>query len=172
MLLLIAASLSSDHSILTRFIGPSDDAYTTLFYMARCDASDSTLIVPSVWVMPETGMAILLMIFMFLFGCIGHFALIFTLNRVTVSDLAPANYLTRVFAVLWGVYYFFNLGGLLFFQEVPSEATLVESTMIVGSGLYLSQRTRVVEQTRTQNRTLLTHRSVKNRFVFFLFYLY
>jgi drug/metabolite transporter (DMT)-like permease len=38
---------------------------------------------------------------------------------------------------------------LLLFNEVPSAATLSGSALIVGSGLYLWQRTRSLEQEKT-----------------------
>ena len=139
LLPLCAATLYAGYSILTRFLGPSEDARTTLFYTAGCGALVSTLILPSVWSMPETGITILLMMSMSFFGSIGHYTLILALNRVTATDLAPVNYLTLVFAMLWG---------LLLFQEVPSAATLAGSAMIVSSGLYLWKRTRLVEQIR------------------------
>ena len=80
------------------------------------------------------------MLSMSLFGSIGHYSLILALNKVSATDLAPVNYLTLVFAMIWG---------LLLFNEVPSAATLSGSALIVGSGLYLWQRTRSLEKEKT-----------------------
>lgn len=140
LLPLCAASLYASYSILTRFLGPSEDARTTLFYTAGCGAVVSSLILPLVWVAPDSERTILLMLSMSLFGSIGHYSLILALNKVSATDLAPVNYLTLVFAMIWG---------LLLFHEVPSAATLSGSALVVGSGLYLWQRTRYLERENT-----------------------
>jgi len=66
-------------------------------------------------------------------GGIGHFTLIQALQLTEASDLAPMNYLTLVFAMMWGA---------LIFAEVPSPSTLAGGCLIVASGLYLLRRSR------------------------------
>ena len=130
---LAAAASYAVYSILTRYLGAAESAYTTLIYTAGFGAIVSSIILPFVWVTPETGFDVLLLLLIPMIGGIGHFTLIQALQLTEASDLAPMNYLALVFAMMWGA---------LIFAEVPSPSTVAGGCLVVASGLYLLRRSR------------------------------
>ena len=130
---LAAAACYAVYSILTRYLGSAESAYTTLIYTAGFGAIVSSIMLPFVWVPPETGFDIFLLLLIPMIGGIGHFTLIQALQMTEASDLAPMNYLSLVFAMMWGA---------LIFAEVPSPSTVAGGCLIVASGLYLLRRSR------------------------------
>ncbi len=131
LLPLAAATFYASYAILTRKLGAAESARTTLFFTAGFGALASSLVLPFVWVTPATIHEIVMMASMSMFGGLGHYAVILSLNRVEASETAPLNYLSVLFAMLWG---------WLIFAEVPSAATLSGALMIIISGLYLWRR--------------------------------
>ena len=130
---MLAATCYASYSVLTRLVKPGESANTTLFYTAGFGAIISSIILPFIWQAPQTGVEILLMAGMSLFGGLGHYCVIQALMRVEATEIAPMNYLTMVFAMLWG---------FLFFAEMPNAATISGAGLIVISGLYLWRRTK------------------------------
>lgn len=130
---LAAAACYAVYSILTRYLGAAESAYTTLIYTAGFGAIVSSIILPFVWVPPETAFEVFLLLLIPMIGGIGHFTLIQALQMTEASDLAPMNYLSLVFAMMWGA---------LIFAEVPSPSTVAGGCLIVASGLYLLRRSR------------------------------
>ena len=130
---LAAAACYAVYSTLTRYLGAAESAYTTLIYTAGFGAIVSSIILPFVWVPPETAFEVFLLLLIPMIGGIGHFTLIQALQMTEASDLAPMNYLTLVFAMMWGA---------LIFAEVPSPSTVAGGCLIVASGLYLLRRSR------------------------------
>ena len=130
---LAAAACYAVYSILTRYLGAAESAYTTLIYTAGFGAIVSSIILPFVWVPPETAFEVFLLLLIPMIGGIGHFTLIQALQMTEASDLAPMNYLSLVFAMMWGA---------LIFAEVPSPSTVAGGCLIVASGIYLLRRSR------------------------------
>jgi drug/metabolite transporter (DMT)-like permease len=130
---LAAAASYAVYSTLTRYLGAAESVYTTLIYTAGFGAIVSSIILPFVWVPPETGFDVLLLLLIPMIGGIGHFTLIQALQLTEASDLAPMNYLALVFAMMWGA---------LIFAEVPSPSTVAGGCLVVASGLYLLRRSR------------------------------
>ena len=131
LLPLVAAGFFASYSILTRKLGDAESSQTTLFFTAGFGALISSLILPFIWVNPANLPEMIMMASMSLFGGLGHYALILSLNRVEASETAPLNYLSVFFAMLWG---------WLIFVEVPSAATLSGAALIILSGIYLWRR--------------------------------
>ncbi|MEM7197634.1 MAG: DMT family transporter, partial [Pseudomonadota bacterium] len=69
-------------------------------------------------------------------GGTGHFLLILAFRSTQASILAPFNYVSLLYSILWG---------FLFFNELPDMATLAGATIIIGSGLYVWYRERQQE---------------------------
>ena len=92
---------------------------------------------PFIWVAPAQVTDIILMASMSLFGGLGHYALILSLQHVEASETAPLNYLAVVFAMFWG---------LMVFAEIPSMATLGGAAIIIASGLYLWRREKIIKK--------------------------
>lgn len=137
LLPLCAAGFYASYSILTRKLGDKESPQTTLFFTAGFGAVCTSFILPFIWIPPETIGAIILMASMSLFGGLGHYAIILSLQRVEASETAPLNYLAVVFAMFWG---------FMVFAEVPSIATIGGAAIITISGLYLWRRENIVKK--------------------------
>lgn len=120
-------------AILTRFLGGSESADTTLLYTAGFGALASSAVLPFIFVLPGSVKEAGLMLFLPVVAGTGHYTLIKAMSLTEASDLAPINYLTLVSALLWG---------FLFFAEIPAASTLSGAAIIVLSGLYLWRRAR------------------------------
>ena len=137
LLPLAAASFYASYSILTRNLGGAENPHTTLFFTAGFGAVCTSLMLPFIWVAPAQVTDIILMASMSLFGGLGHYALILSLQNVEASETAPLNYLAVVFAMFWG---------LMVFAEIPSMATLGGAAIIIASGLYLWRREKIIKK--------------------------
>ena len=133
LLPLAAATGYAIFAILTRFLGSSESADTTLLYTAGFGALASSALLPFVFVLPGSLKEAGLMLFLPVVAGTGHYTLIKAMSLTEASDLAPMNYLTLVSALLWG---------FLFFAEIPAASTLAGAAIIVLSGLYLWRRAR------------------------------
>ncbi|MEK9573058.1 MAG: DMT family transporter, partial [Alphaproteobacteria bacterium] len=93
-----------------------------------------SLLLPFIWVAPDSPGAVIMMASMSLFGGLGHYAVILSLQRVEASETAPLNYLGVVFAMFWG---------FMVFAEIPAPATLSGAAIIILSGIYVWRREKV-----------------------------
>ncbi len=126
-----AAFSYSIYQILTRFLGNTESSNTTLFYTAGFGAFVTCILVPFVWVTPSKMIDIAFMLIMPIFGGLGHYCLILALRKAEATTLAPLNYLSLVFAMIWGYF---------IFSEIPYPSTITGCLLIVFSGLYLWYR--------------------------------
>ncbi|MCF8480266.1 MAG: DMT family transporter [Rhodospirillum sp.] len=133
-----AALLYALYNVLTRLVSGTDSAATTILFTAVVGALISSLSGPWFWAeMPaaDWGWTALLA----LFGITAHVLLIKALEFTPASVLQPFNYLLLVWSV--GV-------GYLVFGDIPDFWTVLGGALIVGSGLYVLYRDRVVKQSR------------------------
>jgi len=114
------------YQIATRQLRHSDPAMTTLFYTVAVGAPVTSLIMPFIWVMPDT-QGWLLMASMGLLGGIGHFTLIKAFAAAPVAVVTPFNYTNLIWATMLG---------FLVFNELPDRWTIIGATIIIASGLY------------------------------------
>lgn len=126
---LLAASCYAIYQILTRQLAATDSTLTMLFYTALVGAVSMSLFLPWFWrgPMPNAGEATLIAALGILGGC-GHFLLTHAFRHAPASTLSPFIYIQLVWATL--------LGAILF-DHLPDALTLVGSSIIVTSGLYL-----------------------------------
>ncbi|MGB1960561.1 MAG: DMT family transporter [Candidatus Puniceispirillaceae bacterium] len=129
-----AASFYASYSILTRKLGDAESPNTTLFFTAGFGAVCTSLLLPFIWVAPDSPGAVIMMASMSLFGGLGHYAVILSLQRVEASETAPLNYLGVVFAMFWG---------FMVFAEIPAPATLSGAAIIILSGIYVWRREKI-----------------------------
>ena len=131
MLLSIASSFcGAVYNIVTRKVGGSDRAETSLFYVGFVGAIAAATPLPLLWQTPH-GLQWLLIIFMGLAGAIGHLMLIQAHRLAPASALAPFLYTQIVWMII---------AGYLFFGDLPDLWTLVGAAIVVGSGLVLFAR--------------------------------
>ncbi len=120
--------------LLTRHIAGIDPPLVTLFYSMFAGVVLGLPIAVPVWVMPPDGLALLLLLGMGFFGGVGHYLLILAHDRAPASAIAPFLYAQLIAMVILGY---------LVFSDLPDRWTLVGSSIVITSGLYLFHRERV-----------------------------
>jgi drug/metabolite transporter (DMT)-like permease len=131
MLLSIASSFcGAVYNIVTRKVGASDRAETSLFYVGFVGALAAATPLPFVWQTPH-GLQWLLIVFMGLSGAVGHLMLIQAHRLAPASALAPFLYTQIVWMII---------AGYVFFGDVPDLWTLVGAAIVVASGLAVFAR--------------------------------
>ena len=134
VLALGAALVNAGFHLTTRLLGATEDTLTTLLYPALVGTVLSTLFLPLVWTpvpLPVWGLMALL-------GAIGaasQYCLIKALTHASPVTIAPFNYTTLIWATLLG---------FVLFGELPDGWTVLGAVLIVGAGLFIYWRERVL----------------------------
>lgn len=124
------------YSISTRILSRHDSDATTNFYSNLVGAVASCIAVPFFWTTPDDPKIILLMCSMGFFSGIGHYLLIMAHRLAPAAVLAPFIYTEIVWMIALGYFVF---------ADVPNHWTLAGVAVVIGSGLYLLYRERVVK---------------------------
>jgi drug/metabolite transporter (DMT)-like permease len=140
LLVVGAAICYALYSISTRVLARSDSDATTNFYSNLVGAAAITVAVPFYWTSQSSAIVIVLMCSMGLFSGFGHFLLIRAHRLAPAGVLAPFIYTEIVWMIALG---------LLVFGDVPSRFTLAGVAVVIGSGLYLLYRERVMGPRRS-----------------------
>ncbi|UTW53169.1 DMT family transporter [bacterium SCSIO 12827] len=136
LLPLVAAATHGVYQVSTRFLSHSESVLTTLCYSALLGALIMSTAVPFYWTpLPTLGWGMLLCAGMF--GTLGHFALIKAFTLAPAATVAPFTYSNLIWAAA---------SGFLFFGEWPDAWTFVGAAVIVGSGIYIYHREKVVKR--------------------------
>jgi drug/metabolite transporter (DMT)-like permease len=130
LLPLVAALTAALYGILTRRLGRSERATTSLFYMALIGGLLSSAVVPFHWRTPDAG-GWLLLAATGVLAAVSHLLLIQAYRHAPVSVVAPYGYLD----IVWATFY-----GLALFGDFPDAPSWVGVAVIVGSGLYVFHR--------------------------------
>lgn len=130
LLPLMAAVCYAGYSLTTRYVGRSEDPWTSLLYAALFGAVILTAMVPFHWhpIGPGTGALMLLLAGL---GTLGQLLLIRAFTSGEAAMLAPFGYVGLVFATTFGI---------VFFGDWPDAWTWTGALVIVGSGLYVWHR--------------------------------
>jgi drug/metabolite transporter (DMT)-like permease len=127
---LVAAVCYSGYSLMTRYVGRSEDPWTSLLYTAVIGGICFTVAVPFFWV-PPSPQAIVLMLVLAFFGTLSQLLLIRALTIGEAAMLAPFAYVGLIFAAFWGI---------LVFNEYPDFWTIIGALVITVSGIYVWHR--------------------------------
>lgn len=130
LLPLIAAFCFASYTLITRRLGPDEDVWTSLFYTGLVGSIILTAFIPF-YLPPLTPQAISLLLLIAAAGTLGQLMLIRALSMAEAGLLAPFNYVSLIFAVIWG---------LVLFGEVPDALTLLGALVIAGAGIYVWHR--------------------------------
>lgn len=122
-----AAMAFAGYALITRRVGRSEDAWTSLFYTALVGGVATSVLVPSAWVSPSPSDAAI-MVAIAGAGTVGQLLLIRAYSMAQAATLAPFGYTGLVFATLIG---------LVVFAEIPSATTILGALVIVLAGLYV-----------------------------------
>lgn len=123
----------ASYQIATRFLGSAEPIWTTMLYTTGVGTLLATIALPFFWVTPTLTDALIMAGFGG-FGLAGHLCLVYALGQAPASALAPFNYVSFVWASLFG---------LVWFAEVPDELTLIGAGIIIAAGIYVWHRERV-----------------------------
>ena len=116
--------------IVTRKLHTSDNPLLTLLLTGVVGLIAGSFIVPLVWINPTLNQWLLLA-FMGVFACLGHYFLILSLKYADASKLAPFGYFEIVTNVMLGYH---------FFGDFPDHWSWIGLIIIVSSGIYISFR--------------------------------
>ncbi|OWU82934.1 membrane protein [Oceanicola sp. 22II-s10i] len=125
-----AAVCYAGYSLVTRYVGRSEDAWTSLLYAALFGAVILTALIPFHWV-PLTPRLAGLMLLLAGIGTIGQLLLIRAFTSGEAAMLAPFGYAGLVFATMFGI---------VIFGDWPDTWTWIGAGIIVGAGLYVWHR--------------------------------
>jgi drug/metabolite transporter (DMT)-like permease len=142
VLVLASCLFYAAYQIMTRTLTASEPTMTTFFHTALVATALACLWVPFYWKTPDL-VAVLLMALTGLFGGVGHLLVIKALTKSEASLISPFAYAN----ILWA-----TLAGYLVFGALPDEYTLLGAAIIIGAGLYIVHRERVVRRRQAQIR--------------------
>jgi drug/metabolite transporter (DMT)-like permease len=123
------------YSVSTRILSRTDSDATTNFYSNLVGAAVISVAVPLYWTAQSEPIVIVLMCSMGLFSGLGHYLLIRAHRLAPAAVLAPFIYTEIVWMIALG---------FMVFGDVPNRWTLAGVAVVIGSGLYLLYRERVM----------------------------
>ncbi|MEX1035006.1 MAG: DMT family transporter [Sneathiella sp.] len=123
------------YQLTTRFLSGVDSSATTAFYSVLVGTIVMSCVAPFIWIAPDL-MGWLLLALVGLLGGVSHFIMIVAFKYTAASTVAPFNYTQIIWMAIIGYFAFGNL---------PDGMTILGAAIIVGSGLYIIHRERVVK---------------------------
>lgn len=127
------------YQILTRKIGTTDRAETTIAYAALLGTITMSCVAPFFWVAPQSALHFLLFLCLGALGGFGHFLVIKAFQLYRPAVLAPMSYTELVGA---------SILGYLVFGDFPDALTWLGAAVIVASGVYTFHREAVRRRQR------------------------
>lgn len=129
--------------LLTRKLSTFDTPLVTLFYALLIGTVAGAPVALSQWVWPQSPLHWLILVGLGAFGGLGHYLLIFAYRFAPASSVSPFLYFQLLSMV--------SLGYLVF-GDVPDRWTLLGSSVVIASGLYLVHRERVIHRESVRER--------------------
>ena len=123
--------------LLTRRLSTYDQPLTTLFLGLLAGAAAGAPIALAHWVWPQDWQQWLMLLSLGAFGGFGHYLMIFAYRYAPASSVSPFLYFQLLSMV--GL-------GYAVFGDVPDKWTLLGSSVVIASGLYLVHRERVTSR--------------------------
>lgn len=120
--------------LLTRKLAPYDPPLVTLFYSLMAGAVIGAPFAFQHWVWPETWLQWLQLLSLGALGGTGHYLLILAYRLAPASSVSPFLYFQLLSMVALG---------FLVFDDVPDGWTLMGSSVVIASGVYLVHRERM-----------------------------
>jgi drug/metabolite transporter (DMT)-like permease len=120
--------------LLTRKLSAFDPPLVTLFYALLAGVVLAAPFAFAEWVWPDGAMQWLLLLSLGAFGGLGHYLLILAYRLAPASSVSPFLYFQLLSMV--GL-------GYAVFGDVPDQWTLIGSSVVIASGIYLVHRERV-----------------------------
>lgn len=134
LLVLICASV---YFMLTRMVAGIEHNATQQIWSSAFPALVAMPFAFNVWVWPETWTEIVILLVIGFFGAKGHILATWASRLANASTIAPLIYTPIFYA---------TLAGVLLFDTWPTFWTAIGGAIIIGSGLYIWQRERILAQ--------------------------
>ncbi len=132
LLLLVSSGAYALYQIATRWVMAYDNPATGIIFAALLGSLGTSLVLPFVFVMPQS-LFDLALLSLGCLGGLGHFLVIKAFQAAPASVIAPLGYVELLgTAVL----------GYLIFANFPDALTWVGALIIIASGLYIAMRER------------------------------
>jgi drug/metabolite transporter (DMT)-like permease len=128
ILVLIMCFTYALYLVTTRMLAATEEAATTLFFSGLIGAAPLTLALPWFWTSPSSLLDWLLLAGLGPLGALGHWLVIRAHDMAQAATLAPLNYVSLVWAALFG---------FAVFGDFPDAVTLVGAAVLVGAGVYV-----------------------------------
>lgn len=130
LLPLCCAVCYATNAIITRKVGSTETAWTSMLYASLFGTLVTTALLPGSWMpIPLSDLPVFIAI-----GCLGtaaQLALIRSFSIAEASSVAPFGYAGIVLATIWGI---------LLYGEYPDMLTIIGASIIVIAGLYVWHR--------------------------------
>jgi S-adenosylmethionine uptake transporter len=133
LLVLASAALFATRQVISRFLGATEKTITTVAFTAATSAGILALVQPFVWQTIKPGDIWLFVLYACAAG-LGEFLVINALEIAEAVVVAPLQYTM----IIWTTCY-----GFLVFGDVPDVLTICGTAIIVASGAYTLQRSRM-----------------------------
>ena len=140
LLALLSALFYAALTILTRHMGGTESAATITLYTLAVFLVGSGATMPWLWI-PPTPADFGLMAAVGIVSATGHLCLAQAYRVAPASTVAPFEYLSLVWAVLFGWF---------IWGELPGASIVVGVAIVIGSGLYILRRETAARTTSTQ----------------------
>jgi drug/metabolite transporter (DMT)-like permease len=127
---LLTAICYACYQIMTRIAGRTEDTRTSLFWTSAVGVTVMSCIVPFFWKMPDAQAWIIMVATGALFG-FGHYLLIRAFEITPVSTLSPFHYTQ----IIW-----VTIISIIVFDQTPDEFSILGTTIVIASGLYIWRR--------------------------------
>lgn len=134
-IILLSVIIGAGYSIMTRRLAGTESAGSMLLIMAALPALILTPMLPFVFVWPSHAYTWFALFGTGFFGAISHYFYIQAHRFASASFLAPLQYF-QFLAVL--------ILGFVFFGDIPTVWTFAGALILIGSGLYIWHRERVI----------------------------
>lgn len=125
--------------LVTRKLSAFDPPLVTLFYALLAGVALAAPLAFAEWVWPDGATQWLLLLSLGAFGGLGHYLLILAYRLAPASSVSPFLYFQLLSMV--GL-------GYLIFGDVPDRWTLIGSSVVIASGIYLVHRERLTGVTQ------------------------
>jgi len=134
VLLLLASSIAyALYQIATRWVMAHDSPATGIIFAALLGSLGTTMLLPFVWVMPQSLFDLALLLSLGCLGGLGHFLVIKAFQAAPAAVIAPLGYVELIGTATLGYAIFANF---------PDALTWVGALIIIASGLYIAMRER------------------------------
>ena len=127
---LLTAICYACYQIMTRIAGRTEDTRTSLFWTSAVGVTVMSCIVPFFWKTPDAQAWIIMVATGALFG-FGHYLLIRAFEITPVSTLSPFHYTQ----IIW-----VTIISIIVFDQTPDEFSILGTTIVIASGLYIWRR--------------------------------